>query len=348
MERGGPARGAGDRHPEARVSGRRTWLRRGAQAILVIAITWGLFRAAGLDLGRLDAAELSRLRPSAALLALATAVLSLVYVAHALLWRRILADLTGRRLTAGATIRVYFLASLGRYIPGKVWQVAGLAVLARREGVSPVLAVGSAILGQLAFLSSGLVVAAAFLPGALELRPLAWGAAAAVIVAAALYLLRGAGPIRRLARRLDPRIRQPVDEVVGLVRGVRARRVGTWFVAYLATWAVLAGAFALFVAGFDPAAAADVAWLAGVVAVSYLAGYLAFIAPAGVGVREGVMSLLLAQVMPAPAAAVVAVCSRLWFTVAELAPVATIPFLRPPGAGPTAAGEEGTRSVVAP
>jgi hypothetical protein len=58
-----------------------------------------------------------------------------VYIAHALLWRRIMSDLQIARPTVRATLRVYFLASLGRYLPGKVWQLAGLAVLAGRAGM---------------------------------------------------------------------------------------------------------------------------------------------------------------------------------------------------------------------
>ena len=31
------------------------------------------------------------------------------------------------------TVRVFMVANLGRYVPGKIWQIAGLAYLAKRE-----------------------------------------------------------------------------------------------------------------------------------------------------------------------------------------------------------------------
>jgi hypothetical protein len=39
------------------------------------------------------------------------------------------------------------------------------------------------------------------------------------------------------------------------------------------------------------------------------------------------MTVLLSEVMPAPAALVIAVASRLWFTAAELLPLAAVPLL---------------------
>src|SRR2546428_7042068 len=41
----------------------------------------------------------------------------------------------GQRLPYTAAARAWTLSNLGRYIPGKVWSVAGLVVLAERAGV---------------------------------------------------------------------------------------------------------------------------------------------------------------------------------------------------------------------
>ena len=324
----------------------RVWLGRIAKAVIVIAITWGLFRATGLDLAQLDVAEIARLNPSAGLIALSMAGLIAMCLGHAFLWRRIVSDISGTRLTFASTIRVYFLANLGRYIPGKFWQVAGMAVLARNAGVHPVAAVGAAVLGQIAFLASGVALAAGLLPGALDLGPILWVGTTAVIIAATVYAIRHTGLFRRLGRRMDPRITQSMRDAALMAREIRPSRVTTWFVAYTLSWLVLAAAFTAFAAAFVPmGGAAAFPRLAGIIAASYLAGYVAIIAPAGVGVREGVMGLLLAQIMPAPAAVIVAVASRAWFTVAELAPVAVIPLLRQGSS--TAGPEQGSERLVA-
>jgi hypothetical protein len=77
-----------------------------------------------------------------------------------------------------------------------------------------------------------------------------------------------------------------------------------------------------------PGAWAQARFLGGTLAAAYLAGLLFVLAPAGIGVREFVMGVLLFQVMPQPGAAlVVSVLSRVWFTAAELAPLAVLAAL---------------------
>src|ERR1051325_6696290 len=80
-------------------------------------------------------------------------------------WRRILAGWHQRLPFAGAA-RTWSLANLGRYVPGKVWSVAGLVVLAQRAGVQPGPAAASAFVIQAVSLGSGVAGAAAAAPSA--------------------------------------------------------------------------------------------------------------------------------------------------------------------------------------
>ena len=52
---------------------------------------------------------------------------------------------------------------------------------------------------------------------------------------------------------------------------------------------------------------------------AYAAGFLALLTPAGLGVREGVLVVALAPVLPAGPALVVALVSRVWMMLVELA-----------------------------
>lgn len=111
---------------------------------------------------------------------------------------------------------------------------------------------------------------------------------------------------------------------------VRPLHAAVWAGAYALSWVLLGLAFALFVAAFEPTTAANPRFVAGTVAAAYLVGYLFIIVPAGIGVREGAMVLLLAQVMPPAGAIVVGALSRVWFTAAELVPLALLPVLPVP------------------
>ena len=57
--------------------------------------------------------------------------------------------------------------------------------------------------------------------------------------------------------------------------------------------------------------------LGAIYALSYLSGLVMPLAPAGLGVREGLMALLLSQLMPVPAAAAASVLVRVLQVAAE-------------------------------
>src|SRR3989442_3452087 len=78
-------------------------------------------------------------------------------------WRRILAG-WGQRIAFGPAARTWSVANLGRYVPGKVWSVAGLVVLAQRAGVAPGPAAASAFVIQAVSLGSGVALGAALTP----------------------------------------------------------------------------------------------------------------------------------------------------------------------------------------
>src|SRR5947199_10307622 len=78
-------------------------------------------------------------------------------------WRRILAGWS-QRLPFGPAARTWSVANLGRYVPGKVWSVAGLVVLAQQAGVAPGPAAASAFVIQAVSLGSGVAVVAAVSP----------------------------------------------------------------------------------------------------------------------------------------------------------------------------------------
>jgi glycosyltransferase 2 family protein len=307
--------------------------RQAGRGILVLLVVWALFRAFGLRLSQLDLGALAAARPDALPLVVSTILLVAVYLAHALLWRRIFTDLGGTRPPFHVTLRIYFISNLGRYLPGKVWQLAGMAVLAERAGLSGLAASAAAMLGQLVLLVTGALFVVLLLPG--------WAgsgtavvAAAGLAAAAALVLRLLAGPLREpLRNRLRGRLGNRLAPALDFAGAVRGRAALGWAAGYALSWAALGLAFTLFVAAFTPDAALHARHLAGTVAASYLGGYLAFFAPGGIGVREAAMGVLLAQVVPAEVAVVIAIASRLWFTLAEVALLAVLPLLTGPRAG---------------
>ena len=119
------------------------------QVGLTVVVTWFIFDRVGVDLARLGTLNSAEWRPRPALFLWRRAWFwwGVIY-GRASMWGRIVQDLGGPRLPVWTTVRVFMVANLGRYVPGKVWQIAGLAYLAKREGVQASVATGAAILGQ--------------------------------------------------------------------------------------------------------------------------------------------------------------------------------------------------------
>src|SRR5260370_7645332 len=79
-----------------------------------------------------------------------------------------------QRLSYPNAARAWTLSNLGRYIPGKVWSVAGLVVLAERAGVRRSAAAVSAFAMQAVVLGTGaILVVIATPPAAPPLSPCA-------------------------------------------------------------------------------------------------------------------------------------------------------------------------------
>ena len=249
-------------------------------------------------------------------LALATACVLAAYSGFVLSWRRILGRLGGP-LGALDAHRIWYIGNLGRYVPGKVLQLAGTAYLARAKGVSPVLTVSASLTSQAFVLCAALVVAALTLPElAAETGGLGalWPIGLAVAGALLLFVLTpGLDFAYRVALRLLGRSEYfetlPVGEKLVLLTG------------NLLAWLAFGAGFWLFVRAVAPIEADTLLPMIGISAAGYAVGYLAVFVPGGLGVREGIYALLLAAYVPPSMAVAVAILCRVWLTACELLPV---------------------------
>jgi uncharacterized membrane protein YbhN (UPF0104 family) len=313
-----------------------------------VLVTWFVADRAGLGLAEIRTLDLTGWAFAWPTLVGSCALLLSGFFFGGWLWGDIVAGLGGPPLPTADRIRLYMIANLGRYVPGKVWQVGVLAVLGRRRGVPSPVAAASAVVLQ------GVALASALIVGLGSLWTLAegawWGRLAvgavlgATVVALTPPVFRSVTALWfRVTRTQDPPALEPGDAAVWLALGVM-------------NWVVYASAFWVFVIGLG----FDVAWLdtSSAFAAAYVLGYLAIFAPAGVGVREASLLALLSPQLGAAAAGAVAVLARLWSTGVEVVfagafwarevahPVGTEPSAEPePAATPDRPGAEVERHV---
>jgi hypothetical protein len=303
------------------VARRRLWriLQFGAGALLValavrsIAINWQSLRVQPIGW---------RLSP-----AWIAASILVVFAAYAVLieaWRRVVLSM-GEWLGFAQATRIWFLASLGKYVPGKVWAVAGAAVLAQRAGVDPAVAVAAALVLQVLAFASGATAVALTAREAFQLVGPGMVSIAVAVMAASIVgiaVLASQPILDRISRLLPssyPRLRAIPPTMLVLA-----------FAANVFAWTAYGVALLFLARGLLPGVSLGLAQAIGVFTCSYLVGFIALFAPGGLGPRESIFLLLLAGDIGLKPAAGLALASRLLLTGTEVLPA--VPLLLRRGA----------------
>ena len=218
------------------------------------------------------------------------------------------------RLGALAGLRMFVLSNLARYIPGAVWQFAGLAALAVEARVSPLAVTGAVLVQQFVLLVTGILLSLAFAstllgsPAALLLRWVSLPVGALGVGLVTALLVFGWPQLRR---RLSPVFQRgvPLPSWESLAAYVAGSVVG---------WVGYGTAFWLLGRALLGSAAPGVLLAAPAFVASYVIGIVAVIAPGGIVVREAALVTALRGALGADRAFLLAIAARLWLTVLEI------------------------------
>jgi hypothetical protein len=237
-----------------------------------------------------------------------------VLIAYAILietWRRTVAA-WGEQLNRRDAARIWFISNLGRYLPGKVWQLGAMSTMASARGVSPVAAAGSAIVVNLVNLLAGVGVVA--VTGAEYFQARGAAVAFAVTLVGAIVATPWTLPIAARVASVVSRRR---------VEWPRLPHSALWIAAVgcVMAWLLYGVAFWLLVRGTLGTSVGPLTSYIAAFTGSYLVGYIAVFAPGGIGVREKSLVASLSRLaLPPGAPGIVALTSRLWLTVLEVVP----------------------------
>jgi len=195
----------------------------------------------------------------------------------------------------------WLLSQLGRYVPGKIWLLAGRAGYLKANGLS------AARSTSVPFLEILYTAAAAGLTGALPILfsdNLSFGEPAirAAIIAsgACLLLIPLLSPLQRLVYRIRY---GTVPDKMSLPSPAGA----AWIIGlYTALWIIRGAALYMWLRGFGLLSISPLACISAA-PFSWLAGYIVFLVPGGIGVREAAAVAMIAPAgMTGPVLAVVA------------------------------------------
>jgi glycosyltransferase 2 family protein len=256
------------------------------------------------------------------LLALSFAGFILQELSYGIIWRTVLLRL-GVRLDLRPCLRIYLASEFVRYIPGNVWHVLTRILWVNKYGVSRPVAFASMTIELITKLAAGMLVFAVSL--------FFWGDVGTVgklVNNNPIIVILGAVTVLGVLIVLHPRVlngsinvalRILKREPVALT--VRYADILLVTLTWCGSWLIAGIAFYLLLLALLPNAPLVLLPLCiGIYAIVWDIGFVSFITPSGLGVREGAVVLLFALAYPPLAiiSPILALLSRVVSTLAEL------------------------------
>jgi len=254
------------------------------------------------------------------LLALAFFGFMLQELSYGLIWRAVLARL-GSHLGLRTCLRIYLASEFVRYIPGNVWHVLTRILWVSRYGVSRPVAFASMAIELITKLAAGILVFSVsllFWQDFGKIGSLLRGSVLDILgIASIIALFIGLHP-RILNGVLNWALRRMKREPIQLT--LQYSDILFITLAWCVSWIVAGTAFYVLLLALWPVAPL-VAWpiCIGIYAIAWDIGFVSFITPSGLGIREAAIVALFALAFPLPTglASIMALISRLVSTLAE-------------------------------
>jgi uncharacterized membrane protein YbhN (UPF0104 family) len=232
------------------------------------------------------------------------------------IWRWILRH-SGSTISYPGLFKIWFFANLGRYLPGKVWQFLGMVYMLEKRGVPKSNSVSTALLAQSLSVISGLLIAFVFLGTDLYSQFLAKKPGLVLIMAVfGLFIVTVVCYPKLLGEIINFGLGIFKREKISL--DITSKDVIIYILTYSVSWLLFGLAFLVFIKAMAQASFDMYPGITGAFAFAFNIGFLALFVPGGIGVREGILVLLLSSVFPVPIATLISLVARLWVTVAEL------------------------------
>ncbi len=233
------------------------------------------------------------------------------YAVASLAWKYNL-YLLGEHIQYRDSFEILSLTRLGRYIPGKVWFAMGRAYFARVKGVPQRTVFVSIVLEMIlqfwAVILLFLVTGAPSFGQGTQLNPYVL----VVILFLGLVAIHPTVFNKTVNFVLNKLKRETIDF------NLTFPKILTLLLLFFLVFLCHGFGFLFLARSFYPVEVATYTILVGVFALAWLIGFLSFVTPAGLGVREGALSLLLREHLPTGIGIIAALLSRIWLTIVEV------------------------------
>ena len=233
------------------------------------------------------------------------------FLSYSKSWQEVM-KILGSDITFAQSTWMIATTQIAKYLPGRVWYMVGRVYVGKNEKLKGEDLALSMVLETclLVVTSSIIFLICTVLTGNYEIANIVI-ATVLVIVAIVIMHPKILTWITNIALRL---LKRPKIEIS--VTYVQILRISIYF---FGLWIAQIIGFYFLVNSIFQLPISYIFILASAHTLSWVIGFVVLFAPSGLGIREGVLTLMLSTVMPTPLAIAISFISRIWITVFEIA-----------------------------
>lgn len=206
----------------------------------------------------------------------------------------------------------YLYSILGKYIPGKVFMLAARIPAYEKAGVKMRKVTICFFLENICTLLGAaflFLISLFFFPNEV-LQDYMWAVVALIVV----FFICINPKIINWGLRILGKVMKKDDMEIPMTYGQMIKVV----LLFIGNWMIVGMGFYMLVYSIYPVPLSEALYCGGIYGLSAIIGILAIFTVSGLGVREGIIAVGLALIMPDSYVVIVSIISRLWATVAEL------------------------------
>lgn len=231
---------------------------------------------------------------------------------QAIIWAYLVKIYAKHTVSFKASLGQCGMVAIGKYIPGKVWGLVGRGVLLVKSGAIPANTVMASFIEQILLLHSGAVLGLLLLSTFEPIGIQSIGLIAIALLSIPIVAWRGkwlislASKIRKLHIHSELcRVWSPIEYL-------------TAFALFFILWVIAGLIFASIYFSIYPYSKDFIPTLIFTNVSSLILGFIAFFAPAGIGVRDAAIVAVAGLTIPIETAIVLALVYRAWTIVTDI------------------------------
>lgn len=202
-------------------------------------------------------------------------------------------------------------SQIAKYLPGGVWYAVGRVYLAKKERIADDQTAVSVVLETCLIMISGIVIILILF---IIMKPDYRINIGFILILLIAMLLLVHPKILSLFINIFLRIlKKPLIELK--ITYWQIIKLSIYFFGF---WIIQIVGFVFLIKAIYPISLLEIPNLAAAYILSWMTGFIVVFAPGGLGVREGMMTLLLSPILPTPLAIAISFISRVWITIFEI------------------------------